>query len=104
MSRIAAGQIEIPQSPRHARAMTALFVIAIVFTLSTSFCCSLMEAVILSTTVGDIEALKKRSLRRGLALERLRLELSDTISTILTLNTIANTLGASLIGGLAAYI
>jgi CBS domain containing-hemolysin-like protein len=84
--------------------MTALFVFTIIATVGTSFFCSMMEAVILSTTVGDVEALKKRSLRRGRALERLKLELSDTISTILTLNTIANTLGASLIGGLAANI
>lgn len=35
-------------------------VIAIACTLAISFICSLFEAIILSTTVADIEALKKR--------------------------------------------
>ncbi|MCC5025224.1 MAG: HlyC/CorC family transporter [Candidatus Synoicihabitans palmerolidicus] len=60
-----------------------------------------MEALILSTTVGEIEALKKARPKRGLLLEQLRTGLEETISTILTLNTIANTLGSIFIGGLA---
>lgn len=83
--------------------MTA-FVLAVVLTLAVSFCCSLLEALILSTTVAEIEALKRRSPRRGQALERLKLEIADTISTILTLNTIANTLGATIVGALAARL
>lgn len=83
--------------------MTA-FVLAVAFTIGVSFFCSLLEALILSTTMAEIEGLKKRRPRRGQALERLKLEISDTISTILTLNTIANTLGATLVGGLAANI
>ncbi len=83
--------------------MTTFF-LAVVLTLAVSFWCSLLEALILSTTVAEVEALKKRSLRRGLALEQLKLEISDTISTILTLNTIANTLGATIIGALAARL
>jgi CBS domain containing-hemolysin-like protein len=77
------------------------FVVAVVCTLAVSFWCSLLEAVILSTTMAEVEALKKRRPRRGLALERLKVGISDTISTILTLNTIANTLGATIVGWLA---
>lgn len=80
------------------------FVLAIVFTLGTSFACSLAEACILSTTVGEIEALKRRRPRRGQLLEMLKTEIEDTISAILTLNTIANTLGSVLIGGLAIQL
>jgi CBS domain containing-hemolysin-like protein len=77
------------------------FAIAIVLTLSVSFLCSMMEAMILSTTVAEIEALKRDRPRRGALLEQLRVGLEETISTILTLNTIANTLGSITIGGLA---
>ncbi len=81
-----------------------IFVIAVIFTVGVSFVCSLMEAMILSTTVTEVEALKKRSPRRGQALERLKVEISETISAILTLNTVANTLGATIVGGLAAKL
>lgn len=78
-----------------------LFAIAILLTLGVSFLCSMLEAMILSTTVAEVEALKRDNPRRGAGLEQLRTGLEETISTILTLNTIANTLGSVIIGGLA---
>ncbi len=78
-----------------------LFALAIILTLGISFVCSLMEALILSTTVSEVESLKKARPRRGAILEQLKNGLDETISTILTLNTIANTLGSIIIGGLA---
>lgn len=78
-----------------------LFATAIVLTLGISFVCSLMEALILSTNVSEVESLKKVRPRRGKLLEQLTGNLEETISTILTLNTIANTLGSITIGGLA---
>jgi CBS domain containing-hemolysin-like protein len=78
-----------------------LFLIAVFLTLTVSFVCSLMEALILSTTVSEVEALKRDHPRKGELLENLKLRLEETISTILTLNTIANTLGSVLVGGLA---
>jgi CBS domain containing-hemolysin-like protein len=74
---------------------------AIGFTLGISFWCSLCEAMILSTTMADIEALKKSRPHRGELLETVKVGLEETISAILTLNTIANTLGSVIIGGLA---
>ncbi len=79
-------------------------ILAIAFTLGVSFFCSLFEALILSTTVGDIETLKKESPKRGDRLEKLKTELDETISAILTLNTVANTLGSVTIGGLTISI
>ncbi len=76
--------------------------LAIFLTLGISFLCSLCEAMMLSTTVSEIEALKERRPRRGAALERLKSRMDDTSSAILTLNTIANTLGSVVIGALAA--
>ena len=83
--------------------MTAL-VIAIVLTLTLSFFCSLLEAFILSTTVADIETLKKRAPPQGAMLERYREGIDITSSAILTLNTVANTLGASVVGLLASQV
>lgn len=82
----------------------ALFALAIALTLGISFLCSLMEALILSTTVSEVEALKKVRPRRGALLEQLKSGLEETISTILTLNTIANTLGSIAIGSIATRL
>jgi Mg2+/Co2+ transporter CorB len=79
-------------------------VLAIVLTLSISFACSLAEAIILSTTVAEIEALKRAKPGRGRLLEKLKHGLDETISAILTLNTIANTFGSMIIGVLAAHL
>ncbi len=82
----------------------ASLVITILLTVSISFLCSLAEAVMLGTTGSDIAALKKRRPDRGACLENLKLRFEETISTILTLNTLANTLGSVIIGGLATRI
>lgn len=73
-------------------------------TIGVSSICSLLEAVILSTTVAEMEFLKKTYPRRGLLLERLKLDLEATSAAILSLNTIANTLGAVITSGLAIEI
>ena len=79
-------------------------VLAIAVTLTVSFVCSLFEALVLSTTVAEIEALKKSRPARGQRLETIKLELDATISAILTLNTIANGLGSVVIGALGAHL
>jgi len=84
--------------------MELAFAVAVAFTIGVSFLCSLLEALILSTTVAEIEAFKRRKPKKGKLLERLKVELSDTISAILTLNTIANTAGSVMVGGLGAQL
>lgn len=79
--------------------MTELLV-AIVFTLGVSAICSLLEAMILSTTTAEIEDLKRKSLKRGMMLELFKKDMEETSSAILSLNTIANTLGATFAGGI----
>ena len=44
-------------------------ILAVVLTLTISFVCSLFEALVLSTTIAEIEALKKTRPRRGQRLE-----------------------------------
>ena len=79
-------------------------ILAVVLTVCVSALCSVMEAMILSTSPSDIESLKGRRREQGERLGLLRTELDDTISAILTLNTVANTLGAVLVGGLATRV
>jgi CBS domain containing-hemolysin-like protein len=74
---------------------------AIILTVGTSFMCSLFESVVLSTTIAEIEALKKTRPRRGAVLEHLKHEIDATISAILTLNTAANSLGSVAVGAVA---
>ena len=81
--------------------MTFTFLIAIFFTIGISALCSVLEAMVLSTTTAEIEGLKKRNSRRGESLDHYINDLEETSSAILSLNTIANTLGATLVGGLA---
>jgi CBS domain containing-hemolysin-like protein len=76
-------------------------IVAIALTIGISALCSTLEAMILSITPVEIESLKKKSSRKGKLLEKYREEIEETTSSILSLNTIANTLGATLVGGLA---
>jgi CBS domain containing-hemolysin-like protein len=93
------GQTPIVKNP----AMTSL-VLAVAFTIGVSFFCSLLEAMFLSTTAAEVESLKEKNPRRGQLFEDSRNNMEETISTILTLNTIANTLGAVIVGGIATKL
>ncbi len=79
-------------------------ILAVTFTMVVSALCSTIEAMLLSTTVGEVEALKASSPRAGALLEQCREGLDESISAILTFNTIANTLGAFVCGNLAAHL
>ncbi|MEM7790826.1 MAG: hemolysin family protein [Verrucomicrobiota bacterium] len=84
--------------------MILYFILAIGFTIGVSALCSILEAMILSTTTAEIESLKNSHPKRGQLLEKYKLGLEETSSAILSLNTIANTLGATMVGGLAVQI
>jgi CBS domain containing-hemolysin-like protein len=71
-------------------------------TLVISAACSLFEAMVLSTTVAEVESLKRTAPVRGQQLEKLRAELDETLAALLALNTIATTLGSVVVGALAA--
>lgn len=82
----------------------AALILAIVFTLGVSAICSLLEAFILSTTMAEVESLKKEHPRLGKMLEHYKVDIKETSSAILTLNTIANTAGAMMVGAIAARV
>jgi len=79
-------------------------IIAIVFTLGVSAFCSLLEAFILSISHAEIEGLKKIYPKLGKMLERFKDGIDETSSAILTLNTIANTAGATVVGSIAGTL
>ena len=75
--------------------MTAL-IITIVLALSISALCSTMEAMLYSIPWTTLEKMKESGSRSGKILYHMRSNVDQPISAILTLNTIANTAGASL--------
>lgn len=82
--------------------MVELFIAAVVFTLGVSAVCSVLEAMILSTRRIEVEKLCARSPRAGALLRMFRENIEGTIAAILTVNTVANTLGSMLVGVLGA--
>ncbi|MEZ4414555.1 MAG: hemolysin family protein [Gemmatimonadota bacterium] len=68
--------------------------------LAISFLCSILEAVLLSITYPFVQVLKEQNPRAGRYLETLRAEVEEPIAAILTLNTIAHTIGAALAGAI----
>lgn len=83
--------------------MTMLFVY-LSLALILSFICSVLEAVLLSTTPSYIQALSKKDPESASALKAVKGDLDKSISSILTLNTFAHTIGAAGVGAEAAII
>jgi len=73
-------------------------------TLATSFLCSILEAAFLSITHGYIALLKERGEWAGAWLERAQKNVDEPIAAILTLNTIAHTMGATMGGAFALQV
>src|SRR5271157_2711651 len=80
-----------------------LLPLVIALTVGTSFLCSLFEAIVLSTTIAEIESLRKVRPKCAALLENLKHEIDATISAILTLNTVVNSLGSVIVGVLASH-
>ena len=60
-----------------------------------SFFCSLLESVILSAPYSHVQAMSRSGIFYAPLLEKLKSQISVPLSAILTVNTIANTLGAA---------
>lgn len=83
--------------------MTLLLVYAFM-AVGVSFLCSILESILLSSNLAYIQVLKKESPKTGGALEKLKKEINVSLSSILILNTVANTIGAAGVGAQAAEI
>ncbi|MBW1294010.1 CNNM domain-containing protein [Aquimarina litoralis] len=76
----------------------ALLLVYGVVSIFFSFLCSILEAVLLSITPTFINVKKKEGKAYATALEKLKKDVDRPLIAILTLNTIAHTVGAILVG------
>ncbi len=84
--------------------MYALLLTFFLFALIFSFFCSLWEAVLLSITPSHARLQSQQGTRVGTYLEDFKANIDRPLAAILTLNTIAHTVGAIGVGGQAAAI
>lgn len=75
-----------------------ILVLLFIAVIGTSFLCSILESVLLSTNASYISVLEKNDPVAGKLLKKLKTDIDKSIASILILNTIANTLGATAIG------
>lgn len=75
-----------------------ILILLFVLVIGISFLCSILESIILSTNISYISVLEKESPKSGGLLKKLKTDIDKSIASILILNTIANTLGATAIG------
>jgi len=71
-----------------------LLIVYIAIALLFSFLCSIFEAVILSVTTAHISVLEQEGKPSGPLLNKLKADINKPLAAILTLNTIAHTVGA----------
>jgi CBS domain containing-hemolysin-like protein len=81
-----------------------LLVFYVALALSVSFLCSIAEAVLLSVSDGYIRLLEDNRRRAGPVLRGLVADIDRPLAAILTLNTIAHTMGAAGAGAQAAVV
>ncbi len=72
-----------------------LLITYILVALAVSFVCSLLEASLLTITPSAINSAKQKGLGWASRMEALKADIDRPISAILTLNTIAHTMGAA---------
>jgi len=84
--------------------MLSVLVLYVVLAIGVSFICSLLEAVLLSLTPAYVHVYRQAHPRRGSALAELHENLDQPLSAILSLNTVAHTVGATGAGAEAALV
>lgn len=83
----------------------AILIAYVLLALLVSFLCSIAEAVLLSITPSFIEEQKEKNPKRAILLKRLKQDNVDrSLAAILTLNTIAHTVGAIGAGAKATVV
>lgn len=78
----------------------SLIYIIMLISIAVSALCSTLEATLLSTPLSYISGLEEQGVKGAARLKRLKQSPDRPISAILCLNTIANTVGASIVGSL----
>jgi len=80
-----------------------LLVLYLLLALGVSFLCSLTESGLLSLSHARVAALSKAGRASGRVLERMKENIERPLAAILTLNTVAHTIGAAGVGA-EAYV
>ncbi len=75
-----------------------------IFAIGVSFLCSLLEACLLSLSRSYVESLVEQGSRTGKILRRMKENIDRPLAAILTLNTIAHTVGAAGVGAQSAIV
>ena len=70
----------------------------LIFALGISFVCSLLESVLLSVSYAYIALLIKKGHRSGRILNQMKRNINHPLAAVLTLNTVANVVGAAGVG------
>ena len=76
----------------------------LLLTLAVSFLCSVLEATLMSTPISYITMREEEGSRSAALMKEFKVDPSRAIAAILSLNTIANTLGAAGVGRQATLI
>jgi CBS domain containing-hemolysin-like protein len=84
--------------------MFQLFTFTIILTIAVSATASLLEAVLLSASDIELEDLRTKHKRAANYIEKCKKNIDETSAAIIMLNTLANTFGAIVAGGLAVKI
>ena len=81
-----------------------LLLLYVALAIGVSFLCSIMEAVLLSVTPSYVAALEREGDPIGERLHKMKENIDRPLSAILSLNTIAHTVGAAGVGAQAAVV
>ena len=84
--------------------MLQTLIVSVTLAIIISALCSICEAVLYSLSTSQVEMLRKTGSPSGTILANLRADIDEPITAILTLNTIANTIGAAIAGAAAANL
>jgi len=79
-------------------------IIATGFAVIVSALCSITEAILYSVPQSQVEIMARSGKKSGLVLKKLKKNIQQPMTAILTLNTIANTMGAAVAGASAAVV
>lgn len=81
-----------------------LLVLDLILTVGISFLCSILEAVLMSTPISFITLKEQEGYRPAARFKKYKTDIDRPIAAILSMNTIANTFGAAMVGVLTAKI
>lgn len=82
----------------------ALLIFYLFLAIGLSFLCSILESVLLSATTSYAAVLEKKDSKSGTQLQDLKKDIDRPLSAILSLNTIAHTVGAAGVGAQAQIV